>query len=282
MRQLTIPQPIADALDHGATLAISISGGKDSQALLSVLSREGHARGWSMIAVHADLGRAEWKETDGQVRQHCQRYGVELVVCSREKGDLFDRFEERLEALQGTGKPFWPSAMQRYCTSDLKRGPINKVLRQYSGTVISAEGIRGQESRARSKKPCWEERTGITTKAREGITWNAIHEWTEEDVWAEIGVTMEELEHRRQLYAKGQRFEALQNWPAHPVYVYGNRRVSCAFCILGCQNDLEVAARHQPETLDYLIQLERRSGATFKHGWSLDSLKPGAAKSEAA
>jgi 3'-phosphoadenosine 5'-phosphosulfate sulfotransferase (PAPS reductase)/FAD synthetase len=58
-----------------------------------------------------------------------------------------------MEQLRGTGKPFWANAKIRYCTSDLKRGPIDKFYRDYHGVIISAEDIRAQESSARAHRP---------------------------------------------------------------------------------------------------------------------------------
>lgn len=62
MRALQVPQAIDQALRQGAALAVSISGGKDSQAMLYALAAEWERRPeWTgdIFAVHADLGRAE-------------------------------------------------------------------------------------------------------------------------------------------------------------------------------------------------------------------------------
>lgn len=269
MRPVIVPPEIGAALDGGAMLVVSMSGGKDSHALLAALAPLARDRAWNICAVHADLGRAEWPETEAFVPELARRYGVQLHVVRRDRGDLFARFEEREAALAGTGKPFWPSSQARYCTSDLKRDPINKLLRTWSGVVVSAEGVRWQESDTRAKKPCWDSRDAITTQTRSGVTWNAIVDWSLDDVWEAIGTSAAELDRRRELYAAGDTVAALDGWPAHPAYVYGNERLSCAFCILGSKNDLTVAARHLPDKLEYLVSLERRSGFTFKGKQSL-------------
>jgi tRNA(Ile)-lysidine synthase TilS/MesJ len=100
MRGVTLPPVIADALLAGAPLAVSVSGGKDSQAMLSVLKNLHRNAGgrWpgAIHAIHADLGRAEWPQTPGHVRFMCERLGVALTVVSRPQGDLLDEIRARV------------------------------------------------------------------------------------------------------------------------------------------------------------------------------------------
>lgn len=129
--EITVPPVIAEALHMGAALAVSISGGKDSQAMLLALAHLHRQHGWPgpIYAVHANLGRAEWPQS----LSHCERIattaGVALVTVRRPQGDLIEEMRQRMENLRGTGKPPWPDSQNRYCTSDQKRGQIDKVLR---------------------------------------------------------------------------------------------------------------------------------------------------------
>nr|GFB93644.1 hypothetical protein [Tanacetum cinerariifolium] len=126
-----VPAAIEQALREGAALAISLSGGKDSQALLMLLAPWFRARGFAgqLFAIHADLGRAEWEQTPAFVQQLADNAGVPLVVVRRAKGDLVARIGERMQATAGTTAPGWPDAKNRYCTSHLKSGPIDQALR---------------------------------------------------------------------------------------------------------------------------------------------------------
>lgn len=272
--QIALPDEIREALSAGFALAISVSGGKDSQAMLNALVEARNEHGWTgpVFAIHAHLGRAEWPQSLDHCQAMCEDAGVELVVVKRDQGDLVDRLHERLDKLKGTNKPFWPSAASRYCTSDLKRGPINKHLRRYTG-VISAEGIRSEESASRCNKAIYDVRTAIQTLSRQAYTWNPIKEWRIDDVWAACGTNREDLERRRTLYKSGHTAEALNGWPAHPAYVFGNERVSCALCILATKNDLQVGAAHNPALLNEYIEMEKESGFSFKHGFSLTELE---------
>jgi 3'-phosphoadenosine 5'-phosphosulfate sulfotransferase (PAPS reductase)/FAD synthetase len=147
-------------------LAINISGGKDSQAMLEHLGERAIRESWKckIFIIHADLGRIEWPQTKEFVEKLAKSVELPLVVVKRDKGDMIDRWQERYQTLnsQGNSKPFWSSANARYCTSDLKIQPINKYLRQFK-LVVSAMGIRADESRNRAKKPILSVRKNITT-----------------------------------------------------------------------------------------------------------------------
>ncbi len=128
---ITIPPVIAEAMNRGAALAVSISGGKDSQAMLNALVAIHHQLDWTgpIYAVHASLGRADWPQTMGHSEKIATAAGVELVTVARPQGDLVDEMRQRMETLRGADKPHWPSSAARYCTSDQKRTQIEKVLR---------------------------------------------------------------------------------------------------------------------------------------------------------
>ncbi len=78
--QIDIPPLITRALTRGAALAISISGGKDSQAMLRLLVTHPDRPHWTgdRFAIHADLGRAEWPQTPGHVEALCKRRALSL------------------------------------------------------------------------------------------------------------------------------------------------------------------------------------------------------------
>jgi 3'-phosphoadenosine 5'-phosphosulfate sulfotransferase (PAPS reductase)/FAD synthetase len=263
MRDLNVPTEITSAMDRGAALAVSISGGKDSQAMALALvawaKREGYWETNDIFAVHADLGAMEWQgdyATEPVVRAQAAHLGLELHVVTRADGrDLLDRIKDRRETMAQKGQddaPFWPSSSTRYCTSDLKREPINKLLRKYTH-VISAEGIRAEESKAREKKPCWAPRKRILSQAREAHTWHPILDWTEDEVWTAIGGRDGHL--------------------VHPAYALGNERLSCAMCVFGCDGDLVNGARNNPALFAELLHLERDSGWRFTVNRSLEEVK---------
>lgn len=243
-----VPEPIEGLLTQGAALAISISGGKDGQAMLNWLAHLRRERKWSghYFAIHAHLGRAEWPETLAHCYQISEQAGIELIVVRREQGDLVDRWRERMQKLmaEGNTKPFWSSPQNRYCMSDLKRGPINKYLRQFD-CVISAEGIRSQESTNRAKQSVVSVRGEITAarlkelspqeaiarwqhQGRLALTWHPLQHWDVSQVWEWCDTSLKEYQSRTKLFKSGQTEVALSGWTAHPAYVRGNERLSCA------------------------------------------------------
>jgi 3'-phosphoadenosine 5'-phosphosulfate sulfotransferase (PAPS reductase)/FAD synthetase len=276
---------IQQALAKGAKIYSSISGGKDGQAMTKSLHN------WSFPIeglIHADLGRVEHEESLPMCQRQSEELNIPLFVVRRSDGlGLLEYWQKRMHQLQGSGKPFWSSSKARYCTSDLKRGPINAFFTSTGHNfIISCEGIRAEESPARAKKEPLSIRANSSTfyknmtveqaitnfnpKKKLVLTWYPIFNFTLEEVWNTYDVTGYDLTMCRRHY---KVFGQIRKWwPFHPAYVKGNTRVSCAFCILGSEADLIVGAKHYPELLKELISMENESGFTFKNGWSLKEL----------
>ena len=282
---MIVPDDVRRMLDEGALLTGSVSGGKDSQAQLTQLGLLGlHPD----FLIHADLGRAEWPQSLLMCKGLSRQTSCPLVVVRRPQGDLVTQIEVRMRKLQGSNKPFWPSASNRYCTSDQKRDQINKYYRNYD-LLVSVEGIRAEESPARAKKSPLAIRSRITAKRlrhlsvaealavrkptdRLALTWYPIFDVSVARVYELCGHSLVELDTRRLLYKKGDVEAALDGWGMHPAYVFGNERVSCMLCVMASRNDLEVGARHGRELLEIYLGFEREGGFTFKHKFSLKTL----------
>jgi 3'-phosphoadenosine 5'-phosphosulfate sulfotransferase (PAPS reductase)/FAD synthetase len=344
--KLEVPETIHRTLLLGACLAVSISGGKDSQAMLRALSWLFKHMGYpgKIFAVFADLGRIEWWGTYEHCQRICKDAGVELVVVKRPQGGMVERWEQRLEtiAAKSENKPHWSSAehrcctshlktnqvdkllrnipqigdsppwsdsSNRFCTSDLKRGQIDKVLREHR-LVICAVGIRAQESDSRQYNPNYCVRSNVTTESlkepqfdtsdkmlkarmreeyadealdrwivggmegRLAFTWNAIFNWDIEQVWQQCGTSSAEIQRRSQLYKDGRIREALEGCTTHWVYCTGNSRLSCSMCVLSNKFDCANGSAHNISVWLELVEMELRSGWSFKKGSSLYSLLP--------
>lgn len=274
---------IQSAIKKGAKIYGSISGGKDSDAMIETLA----ANNFEIEGlIHADLGEMEWHESIVQCGKCSFKSNVPLHIVKRsdEKG-LLEHIRDRKDK---TGSHFWPSTAIRYCTSDLKRDPINKFLRNCGHDfIISAEGIRADESPTRSKYPVIQIREKISSTLYKGmtveeainsyvpgkrlaLTWFPVFNFDISEVWATKYMSEALLEKARQEYKDTCQVPLW--WAFHPAYVYGNDRVSCVFCIMGSMNDLKNGAIHRPELLKTLIELEREGDSTFKKGWSLSEL----------
>lgn len=236
---------------------INTSAGKDSLAMLDYLVELATEQSFpisKMVAVHADLGRVEWKGTADLAKRQVARYGMRFEKIARPQGDLLTHIENR-------GK--FPDMQNRYCTSDHKRGQIQKVLTMLHREHIAATGIktfrvlncmglRAQESSARAKKAEFEYDALGTTKNRTVTIWHPILSWTVEEVWERIKIR--KLEY-------------------HPAYNLGMPRLSCIFCVFAPKAALMIAGKHNPELLDEYVRVEKKIGHTFKNGWKIASLK---------
>lgn len=253
---------------------ISVSGGKDSTALL-LLAIERNAE--NLQAVFADTGN------EHQITYDYVQYLSENVLPIRvvkadftrqiqgkreyvltkwaEKGVAERDIERAAEALVPTGNPFldlciwkgrFPSAMAAFCSEELKRNPIiNRVqnpLLEAGDDVQSWQGVRRDESRRRSQLP---ERDLKRCHENGAELWNyrPILDWTAENCFAM---------HRK------------HGVKHNPLYEQGMGRVGCMPCI-NCRKDelLEISKRF-PEAIDRIREWEaavqaasKRNGATF-------------------
>ncbi len=95
--KVLVPPEIRDRLRDGADLVLSMSGGKDSDALTLALQELHQFHGWSgrLHIVHADLGRNDWSQTTGYVEHRAEILQLPLTVVRREQGDLLARLWQR-------------------------------------------------------------------------------------------------------------------------------------------------------------------------------------------
>lgn len=261
-----------DKIDHlierGAIFYVSHSGGKDSQAMYIALSRVvPHDQ---IVVVHADLGKVEW---DG-VQDHINATIQHPLNVVRANKTFFDMVRHR--AATRPDVPPWPSSATRQCTSDLKRGPIHKFIRndmkaRGATLAINCTGIRAEESPARKKKApfkllaslCLKERTlksGKVIPGREVYEYMPIHHLTTRHVFWIIK-------------------QASQR--PHPAYSR-NKRLSCVICIMGCDSDILHGSEQRPDLVDEISEIEDITGFTMFNGISLKERIQRARLAEAA
>lgn len=250
-----LTETIQRLIDQGALFFCSHSGGKDSQAMYSFLTALVPQE--QIVVVHAHLGEIEW----AGVQQHITDtidHPLHVVTGNWKDGTektFFDMVEGRHEKLEGEKAP-WPSSAMRYCTSDLKRDPIHKFIRNICkergiNQAVNCTGIRAQESAARAKQVELSTNKKLTNQTRTVWDWKPIFNWTTEEVFSGIELAGQE-----------------------PFWAYqgGNERLSCMFCIMGSDNDLRHAARVNPELAQKYIDLEHRTGFTMFMNKSLESI----------
>ena len=222
----------------GALVAISSSGGKDSQAMTILLSRIVPRD--QLVVVHAPLGEVDWPGTITHIEVTIP-VGVPFILAPvTSSKTLLDRIEER---------GLFPSNSARWCTSDAKRSPIERELRRYlkahprfGGLVVSAMGMRAAENPAHSKRAPWKRNSRNSKAGREWFDWLPIHALETPDVF-------------RIIREAGQA----QHW----AYAAGMPRVSCSFCILASRADLRRVAELRPDLYARYAASEQRIGHTL-------------------
>ena len=231
-----IPAEIQALVERGALFVINHSGGKDSQAMYLHL-RDQVPRD-QLVLVHADLGEVEWPGAQEHIRATTR--GEPLHVCRSRRG-LLQMIEER---------GMFPSPTLRQCTSDLKRGPIERTVRGIvrdralrevyaAKLIVNCMGMRAQESSSRAKLTPLKLSVKNSIAGREWYDWLPVHDWLIGQVFATIA-------------AAGQT--------PHPVYAAGMSRFSCCFCIMASRADLTTAARLNPVLYRRYVELERSTG----------------------
>ena len=151
----------------------------------------------------------------------------------------------------------FPSAKYRQCTSDLKRGPIHKWIRNNCGSkVVQAIGIRAEESVARSKQSPLKRNKSLSNSKRTVYDWFPIFDWTEEEV---------------------KSYLAERDIPLHPVYNY-LPRFSCQVCIFNTPKELQAIRRNNPKAFYKIADLEKRIGHTMNPKGTVTELANSALK----
>lgn len=234
-------ESIKELIATDALFVANHSGGKDSQAmlikLLEIIPPE------QLVVVHASLGEMEWPGALELAQNQAEKAGITFIVAKASK-TLFEMVERRFQTRPEV--PSWPSASTRQCTSDLKRGPIQREVRRYakaSGfkSIVNCLGLRAQESPGRAKRKTFG-KMGISNSVSTWYEWLPIHELQTDEVFTAI-------------YDAGQE--------PHCAYALGNERLSCVFCIMSSRNDIKNGAKHNPQLLEKYIGMETHTGYTM-------------------
>lgn len=264
-RPITHTKEICELLANNAVVAISVSGGKDSQACAIAtnahLNEIGHQG--PRVLIHADLGTVEWRDSLPTCERLAQHLGLELMVVRRQAGDMLDRWRGRWSNNVGRYRDLscvklilpWSTPSMRFCTSELKAAPLASALRKRfpEQNIVNVVGIRREESPNRSRMPISAMDSRLTRKGAAGITWNAIIDWPVAQVFKVIrdaGLTLHEA------YTK-----------------YQSSRVSCVYCIMGSLPDLTAAAQCEANQDVYrdMVELEAQSTFAFQgNRWLAD------------
>ena len=233
---------------------VNSSGGKDSQAMMDVIYHKAIEQGYpvnQIVCVHADLGRAEWQGTRELAETQANHYGYQFIVVDglTSRGDLLEHIES---------KGMFPDSARRWCTSDFKRAPIQKLMTKLvkdSGVsgrqcrILNCLGFRAEESPARAKRSPFSYNKMASNKTKRLVhDWLPIFDMLESKVWSTIKSS---------------------GCPSHKAYDLGMPRLSCVFCVFAPKHQLELAGKHNPELLDEYVRIEDKIGHSFRKDFKI-------------
>lgn len=266
------------------THVVSVSGGKDSTALYL----RAMERGLPFQAVFADTGNEhdwtyefvrrlpeltggpdiQWVKADFS-RQLAKKREFVSRVWSAE-GVPASKVERAIALLQPTGNPFldlclwktrFPASKARFCTDELKIAPmfetVQRPILEAGTTLISWQGVRSEESLARSGLPRLQRINPVpfsmpAALKKMGEAWKAfafrpLIDWKTEEVFAY---------HRR------------HSIPWNPLYDHGMGRVGCMPCIMCKKDEMRSIAHQFPEHIDKIEEWEAIVSEVNKKGIS--------------
>lgn len=254
---------------------ISVSGGKDSTALL-LLAIERNTE--NMHAVFADTGNEHQQTYDYVQYLHENVFPIRRVMADfsqqiegkrqyvltkwTEKGVSQANIDRAAAALVPTGNPFldlciwkgrFPSSKAAFCSEELKRNPIirqvQNPLLDAGDDVVSWQGVRRDESLRRSTLPERELKLRREDTGAELWNYRPILDWTAADV-----------------FAMHDKHGVMKN----PLYSQGMGRVGCMPCINCRKDELLEISRRFPEAIERIRMWEdavknasKRGAATF-------------------
>lgn len=227
---------------------INSSGGKDSVCAIWQLREmvfEQKYRFDKVVISHQNLGKMEWKDSKEIVKAQSRYFGFRIVFSVRLTKDGVQ--QNLLEHVRKKG--MWPSNKQRYCTSDHKRGPGDRVVRALTPNpmvckVLYVFGYRWEESPSRAKKTWLSPNKRLTTRNRTVMEYNPILDWDLKKVWRNINKN---------------------HLPVPFAYSLGMARYSCVFCIFAPFDALVIAGKANPELLQEYVNVETEIDHDFQH-----------------
>lgn len=212
MKKIIVPAEVNDF-----EIIASVSGGKDSTALMLVLREAG----LPFRAVFADTGW-EAPETYEYINTLRTLIGpIDVVQWQR-------TMQENILHRAG-----FPARMLRWCTQEQKVKPLRKyhdsVEEETGRETLNVVGIRAEESQHRAKMSMWED-----DDKWGGYVWRPLLDWSVEDV---IAV------HKR------------HNVPMNPLYHQGYDRVGCFPCIFSRKEEIRLLPEWRIAEIEELERL---------------------------
>lgn len=232
---------------NDAVIIVPVSGGKDSQVVLSLAKQTGR----NLACVHQNTG-FDHQATYQQLEAMEKFYGV-TVEHTRSEGML--NFLKRVK--------YFPNSAARGCTQTLKQRPFAKWLQAKGFTHHNAEiwfGMRADESRDRASKYGDITEDDDICLADIGTFYGSTKAMS--TTIGKIPVKLPIVQwSTRQIFAHLHREKA----PINVLYRRGHSRVGCYPCLLGRKREWQLAA-NDGTGRDHIEQM-----IAFEDQWSAEN-----------
>lgn len=237
-------------------IIVTYSGGKDSQACM--IWAANHYGVNNIEAVFCDTG---WENpiTYKHIQDTSNKLGVKLTILKSKKYNGFIDLAAK--------KKRFPSTKVRFCTDELKSKPMNDFILSLNENVIVTQGIRKNESHARSQmeSQCtyWKyyfEPYGYDKKGKP-----KYHTYRKKDVVKWVKEFNADII-RPMFDWTGQQvidFIKENGQQPNPLYSMGFMRVGCFPCIMARHNEVLNIINRFPNQLQIIKNHEEISGGTF-------------------
>jgi len=238
-------------------IIVQFSGGKDSHAsLIWTVKKYGAS---NVLAVFNDTGH-EAISTVPHLKNVCQMLDVKLIILkSKVYSSLVD-----LSVKKGR----FPSALARFCTSELKVKPfIDWLLESVYDNVLIVQGIRALESHKRSKMNAscrFFKHYFIPYKVSKRGD-KVYHNYRTKEVkkWCQ---SYDDTLLRPVFDWTGQQvidYIIANGHIPNPLYSKGMKRVGCFPCVLSNHSQIREIAERFPDRIDYIRKAEKKLNTGF-------------------
>ena len=219
---------------------ISVSGGKDSHAMLFLVKELAEKQGVSdrLIAMYADTGM-EWHNAENHVRKICEAAKIPLEIVKPYR-PLLEQMKWQIDNHGDTVG--FPRPRCRYCTWKQKIIPMDILCRKYSGKLLKVTGERWEESKARATYTEFVKVDRMCTPSRTVYGWRPMLAFSTADIFQMVNDS---------------------GVDRHNCYDLGCERLGCAGCIFSSDRELKIEMENNPHILAGLDELERKSGFTM-------------------
>lgn len=199
-------------------IMVSVSGGKDSTAMVLNLLDKGYS---DFEMIFADTG---WESESTYTYLEYLENKIKPIIKVKSDIAIVEKWKDRIEYLEnlmGFESPMirwiykqncFPSGARKWCTTKLKMEPITKYYQSIDCDVVNLVGIRKEESHARSMLSEWDWNEKMFC-----WTHRPLIDWKESDV---IDIH--------------KKFDILPN----NLYLTGSSRVGCYPCIYARKQEI--------------------------------------------